>query len=175
MPATFSLTASDYKSLERAVLARFQRQQGRLNVAWFSQVFAWMFVTLAVVTFFNVRQRTPELSEAFGMILVFAVLGFLFASVRPWAGQWLYKKYVAASDFSFTAPQSVDVQNGMLVLDSATGSSTVPRSAIIDHSEDQRNYYLFITGVQAITIPKSAAAALGTNFTDYLAARPSEA
>jgi hypothetical protein len=102
------------------------------------------------------------------------VLGFLLASVRPLAGQWLYQRYVSASNEAFTAKQSVDLQDGSLVLDSTTGRSIVPRSAIIDCSDDERNHYLFITGVQAITIPKATAAALGTDFPDFLARRENE-
>jgi uncharacterized membrane protein (DUF485 family) len=175
MPVTFSLTASDYKLLERAVLARFQRKQGRFNSAWFAQMFAWMFVTLALITFFKQWQRAPEEAQAFGAVVLFAVVGFLFASLRPLAGQWLYNRYVAAWDHSFTKEQSIDLQNGLLILESATAKSAVPSFAIIDHTEDERNHYLFITGVQAITIPKVVGAALGTDFTAFLAEVPNEA
>jgi hypothetical protein len=175
MPVTFSLTASDCKLLERAVLARFQREQGRFNSAWFAQVFAWMFITLAVMTFFKQWQRAPDVAQAFGAVVLLAVVGFLFASLRPLAGQWLCHRYIAAWNHSFTKEQSIDIHNGVLVLDSETAKSAVPSSAIIDHTEDERNHYLFITGVQAITIPKAVGAALGSDFTAFLAAVPSEA
>lgn len=175
MRATFSLSKADYKLLERAVLARFQREHGRFNAVWFTQVFAWMFTTLAVFTFLKLWQRVPEMAQPFGVVVLFAVVGFIFASLRPVAGQWLYQKYVADWNRSFTAEQSVEVQNGSLVLHTETGTSSVQGSAIIDHTEDAQNHYLFITGVQAITVPKAAAAHLGADFTAFLAAVPSEA
>jgi hypothetical protein len=175
MAVNFSLAASDYKLLERAVAARFEREHGRLNVAFFAQVFAWMFITLAVFTFVKQWERSPEAGRTYGVMLLFAVLGFLFASARALAGQWLYRRYELASNHAFTEEQSVDLQGGSLVLDSATAKAVVHRAAIIDRSEDERNHYLFITGVQAITIPKTAAAALGAEFSAFLAGRVDEA
>jgi hypothetical protein len=175
MPAIFSLRKADYRLLELAILRRFQRVHGWLNVSWFMQVFAWMFITLAVFTFYKLWQRSPDTMQPFGTILLFAATGFLFASFRPLAAQWVYHRYVAASDPSFTAEQSIDIESGALVLQSSAGRSVVPRTAIIDHSADDRNYYLFVTGVQAITVPRSAAHELGTAFTDFLSARAGEA
>ena len=170
MSVKFSLVPSDYKLLERAVAARFEREHGRLHVAFFAQVFAWMFATLAVFTFFKQWERSPDVARGYGVIVLFGVLGFLFASARGLAGQWLYRRYVAASNKTFTAEQAIQIQDSSLVLTSATSSAVVRRAAIIDHSEDARNYYLFLTGVQAITIPKTAAAALGAEFSAFLAA-----
>ena len=175
MPVTFSLDSADYKRLERAVTVRFLRKHGRFNIAFFAQVFAWMFITIAAMTFYKQWEQSPEVAQGYGVVLLFAVLGFLFASARPLAGLWLYRKYVAASNESFAGEQSVDIVGRTLVLNSSTGMSTVPRSAIIDHSEDELNHYLFVTGVQAITIPKTAAAALGPVFLAFLAAPPGEA
>jgi hypothetical protein len=171
MPESFSLSPTDYKLLERAAIARFQRNIGRLNVAFFAQVLAWMFITLAVMTFFKLYERAPDAARPYGVILTLAVLGFVLASIRPLVGQWLYGKYVASSNDAFTSKQSVGFQDGSLVLESATVRSFVLPSAIIDYLEDERNHYLFLTGVQAITIPKAVATALGAEFTTYLAAR----
>lgn len=175
MTVKFSLAVTDYKFLERAVAARFEREHGRLNAAFFAQVFAWMFITLAVFTFFKQWERSPDAARGYGVIVLFAVLGFLFASARGLAGQWLYRRYVSASNGAFTAEQSVALQAGSLILDSATGKAVVHRAAIIDHSEDERNHYLFLTGVQAITIPKTVATALGAEFTAFLAGGANEA
>lgn len=175
MAVNFSLLASDYKLLERAVAARFERKHGRFNVAFFAQVFAWMFITLAVFTFFNQWERSPEVARTCDVILLFAVLGFLFASARALAGQWLYRRYVLASNHAFTEQQSADLRGGSLVLESKSAKAVVHRAAIIDCSEDERNHYLFLTGVQAITIPKTVAAALGTEFSKFLAGRADEA
>jgi hypothetical protein len=174
MSSNFSLDAIDYKRLERAVAARFLKVQGRFNVAFLAQVFGWMFVSLAVMTFFKQWERTPDVARTYGVILLFAVLGFLLASIRPWAGQWLYRRYVAASNEAFTANQFVDIQDGSLILNSTAGSSVVPRSAIIDYLEDDRNHYLFVSGVQAIIIPKATATTLGADFRAFLARRADE-
>jgi hypothetical protein len=175
MPESFSLSTKDYKLLERAAIARFQRHISRLNVAFFAQVFAWMFITLAVFTFFELYQRAPDDAHPYGVILLFAVLGFLFAIVRPVAGQWLYAKYIASANDAFTCKQTVWFDNGVLIIESSLGRSCVPASAVIDHSLDEQNHYLFLFGVQAITIPKPVASALGAEFTAYIEARASEA
>ena len=175
MPESFSLTKADYKLLERAAVARFQRHISRLNIAFFAQVLAWMFITLAVFTFFKLYERAPDSARPYGIILFFAVLGFLFACIRPVAGNWLYGKYIASANNAFTSEQTVWFDRGSLTIESSTGRSWVPASAIIDHSEDERNHYLFLTGVQAITIPKAVATALGKEFTAYMAAHTGEA
>jgi hypothetical protein len=175
MPESFSLSGADYKLFERATVARFQRHTSRLNIAMFAQILAWMFVTLAVFTFFKLYDRAPDVAGAYGIILLFAVLGFLFACIRPVAGHWLYGKYIASTNDAFTSEQTVWFEQGSLMIESSTGQSRIPASAIIDHSEDERNHYLFLTGVQAITIPKIVGAALGNEFTAYMATRASEA
>lgn len=175
MPVSFSLDATDFKLLERAVVARFERNHGRMNLAFFAQVLAWMFIALAAFTFFKQWERTPDVARGYGVILFFAVVGFLFACVRPLAGQWLYQKYVSAANSAFTEKQSVDLQDGSLVLESASARSVVRRTAIIDCSEDDRNHYLFLTGVQAIAIPKATAATLGAEFSAFLAGCAHEA
>lgn len=169
MAVKFFLAVTDNKLLERALAARFEREHGRFNAAFLVQVFAWMFMTLAVFTFFKQWQRSPDAARGYGVVVLFAVLGFLLSSARGLVGQWLYRRYVSTSNGAFVAEQSVDLQSGSLILNSATGKSVVHREAIIDHSEDQRNHYLFLTGVQAIVIPKTVAAALGTEFSAFLA------
>jgi hypothetical protein len=175
MPESFSLSSADYKFLERAAIARFQRHVGRLNIVFFAQVFAWMFITMAVVAFFKLYQHTPDDARPYGVIVLFAVLGFLLACAKPLAGHWLYGKYIASSNQSFTSKQTVWFEGGSLMIESASGKASVPASAIIDHSQDARNHYLFLTGVQAITIPKAVATALGADFTAFIAASASEA
>src|SRR3990167_5225227 len=107
MSESFSLSKTDYKLLERAAIARFQRHISRLNIAFFAQVFAWMFITLAAFTFFKLYQSAPDDARPYGVILLFAVLGFLFASVRPVAGQWLYGKHIAPANDAFTSQQNL--------------------------------------------------------------------
>lgn len=175
MSESFSLSTADYKLLERAAIARFQRHVGRLNIVFFAQVFAWMFITLAVFAFFKIYQRTPDDASPYGAILLFAVLGFLFACAKPLVGHWLYDRYIASSNQSFTSKQTVWFEGGSLMIESSNWKASVPASAIIDHSQDGRNHYLFLTGVQAITIPNRVASALGADFTAFIAARPSEA
>ncbi len=175
MSESFSLSTADYKLLERAAIERFQRHISRLNIAFLTQVFAWMFITIAVFTFFKLYQRTPEDAHPYGVILLFAVLGFLFACVRPLAGHWLYEKYITSANDAFTSKQTIWFEQGSLMIESSTGRSCIPASAIIDHSQDERNHYLFLTGVQAITIPQAVAGALGAEFTAFIAARASEA
>jgi hypothetical protein len=173
MPAAFSLDATDYKLLERAVTTRFQKTHGRLNAVFFVQMFAWMFITLAVSTYFKYSERVP--ASGYGVVLLFAVLGFLFANLRAPAGLWLYRRYALSSNEAFMAKQSVDLQNGSLILESFAGKSVVPRSAIIDHAEDDRNHYLFLSGVHAIVIPKASAALLGSDFSAFLKVHSGEA
>ncbi|WOB06931.1 hypothetical protein [Piscinibacter gummiphilus] len=175
MPATFSLDATDYNLLERAVIARFARSHGRLNATFFAQVLAWMFMSLAIFSFLRLSENQFGLQRAFGWILSFAAIGFLFSVVRPTIGQWLYKRYVLNASAAFFAQQSVAIEAGSLVLQSASGKSIIPQSAIIDQSQDERNHYLFITGTHAVVIPEVSAAALGTDFAAYLAACRGEA
>jgi hypothetical protein len=173
MPAVFSLDATDYNLLERAVIARFEKAHGRLNVAFFAQVFAWMFMSLAIFSFLKVHHFGTQ--RAFGWILSFAAIGFMFSAIRPTIGQWLYRKYVLNTNAAFFAQQSVAVEAGSLVLESASGKSIIPRPAIIDQSQDERNHYLFITGTHAVAIPKVSAATLGPDFAAYLEACRGEA
>ena len=173
MPQTFSLDRTDEKLLERVVAARFHRKVGRLNVSMIVQYFAWFFIGLAVMTFFKQWERTPQFARPYGMMLLFAVIGFLFAVIRPYVEQWLCRRHVAGANDAFTEKQSVWFQDGSLVLESLAGRSFVPPSAIIDYSIDERNHYLFLTGAQAIVIPRTVAVALGTDFTEYLGVRDS--
>lgn len=112
MAVTFSLAPDDYHLAERAVAARFEREQGRLNVAFLAQVLAWMFISLAVFTFFKQWERTPDTARGYGVIR---------------------------------------------------------REAIMECVEDERNHYLFVSGLHAIVIPKASAAALGAAFPAFLA------
>lgn len=169
MRATFSLTSQDYKRLERAIANRLQRSCGRLNLPFFSQVFAWMFITLAVTAFYKQWQRTPAEATPYVAIVVFAVLGFVFAAVRPLAAQRLYWKFVLESNASLTSKQSIEITGNIIVTQSPVARSEIPRSSIIDHSEDGHNHYLFLTGVQALIIPKHAAASIGSAFNEFLA------
>jgi hypothetical protein len=168
MPESFSLSTVDYKSLEHAATARFQRHVGYLNVVVFAQFLAWMFISTAVFTFFKLYQRMPEDARPYGVILLFAVLGFLLACMKPIAKHWLYGKYIASFNQSFMATQTVWLEDGLLMIQSPHGKASVPASAIIDHSQDERNHYLFLTGIQAIIIPKRVAASLGSEFTAYI-------
>jgi uncharacterized membrane protein (DUF485 family) len=174
MRATFSLSNQDYKRLEQAIARRLQHARGRLHLPFFVQVLAWMFITLAVMTYYKQWERTPAEAAPYGVILLFAVLSFVFATVLPLAARRLYWKYLFASNASFTVTQSVEIVGTWIVTESPVARSQITRSAVIDHSEDGHNHYLFVTGVQAIIIPKQAAASLGSAFTEFLALPRSE-
>lgn len=169
MQASFTLSAKDHELLERAVAARFQRKNGRLNAAFFAQMFAWMFITLAVMTFFKQWERAPETASPYGFIVLSAGLAFLLASAYPLLSRRLYMRYLKSENSVFMSEQTVEVDGESLLIHSRGGKAWVPRSAIIDHLDDERNNYLFISGIQAIVIPNSAAVALGADFSAFVA------
>ncbi len=175
MPVAFTLNATDYKLLERAVAARFHRTHGRLHVAFIVQVLAWMFMTMAAMSFYKLWLQDPQPAQPYGVLAGFALLAFLLVAVRSFAANWVYQRYVAASNASFSVSQTVEVRSTELLLNSSVANSVVPRTSILDYSEDDQNYYLFLSGVQAIVIPKDAAQSLGPGFAQFLAALRSEA
>lgn len=175
MPVAFTLNAADYKLLQRSGAARFHRTYGRLHVAFIVQVLAWMFMTMAAMSFYQLWQQDPQSAQTSGVLAGCALLAFLFAAVQPVAGNWVYQRYVAASNASFSVSQTVEVRSTELLLNSSVANSVVPRTSILDLSEDSQNYYLFLSAVQAIVIPKDAAKSLGPDFAQFLAALPSEA
>lgn len=174
MRATFSLTSQDYKRLERAIANRLQRSCGRLNLAFLAQVFAWMFITLAVMAFYKQWQQTPDEAAPYVAIIAFSVLGFIFVAVRPLAAQRLYWQYMLESNASFTSEQSIEITGNIIVTQSPVARSEIPRSSIIDRSEDSHNHYLFLTGVQAIIVPKRAVASIESAFNEFVALPRSE-
>ncbi len=156
MRATYSLAPEDFKRLDRAIAARFQREHGRFTLPYFAQVFAWMFISLAGFSYYKQWQREPFDAAPYGTLLLFAAIAFALVSIRPLLIQRLYWKYFLGSVGQFTQQQSAEIRENRLWLHSAVSQSSFPRNAIIDHAEDDKNRYLFLTGAQAIIIPKMA-------------------
>ena len=175
MPVTFSLEATDYARTERAVINRLQRKSGRFTLGWFTQVFAWMFISLAIFSFYKLWQRDPNALEPFVYILLFAVLGFLLAVLQPIAVHRTYNRYVAESNNIFSEPQHVAIEDRLLAFESSTGKSMFPPAAVIDHSEDDRNIYLFLSANHAVPVPKAVVDKLGESFNPFMAGRKNEA
>jgi hypothetical protein len=169
MQTTFSLRKEDHARLQCAVSARLERIHGRLHLPFFMQTIAWMFVAMGMMTFYSQWQREPIEATKYGVIVAFAVLGFLLSNFRPLTVHRLYQKYFFDSSPSFTMEQSVEFRGSMLVLESAAFRSEVLRAAVMDHTEDAHNHYLFISGVQAIILPKHVVVRLGNDLNDFLA------
>ena len=175
MRSTFSLTPEDFRRLDRAICARFQRDHGRLNLPYFAHVFAWMFISLALFSYYKQWQHEPSDAAPYGALLLFAAIAFFLVSVRPLLVQRLCWKYFLGSIGNFTQQQSAEITGNRLSLHSAVSQSSFPRAAIIDHTEDDKNHYLFLTGVQAIIIPKTSEPGFASELASFLSAPLSEA
>jgi hypothetical protein len=175
MRATYSLTPEDFKRLDKAITARFQRKHGRFTLPYFAQVFAWMFISLAGFSYYKQWQREPVDAAPYGTLLLFAAVAFCLLSIRPLLIQRLYWKYFLSSVGHFTREQSAEITDNRLWLHSAVSQSSFPRAAIIDHAEDDKNRYLFLTGVQAIIIPKMSDPAFERDLSSFLSKPLSEA
>lgn len=175
MRATYSLTPEDFRRLDRAISARFQREHGRLNLPYFAQVFAWMFISLAIFSYYKQWQREPTDAAPYGALLLFAAIAFVLVSVRPLLIQRLYWKYFLGSVGHFTQEQSAEITGDRLLLHSAVSQSSFPRAAIIDHTEDDKNHYLFLTGIQAVIIPKLSDPGFASELASFLSTPLSDA
>ena len=169
MPATFSLDDMDRKLLERAMAKRFRKIYGSLASS-FLRSCAFMFMGISVFAYYKQWEKAPEITQSSRMIFIFSIIGFFFAVIHPMVWRWFYRKHVRKNSIKlFTAQRTISFHDATLILSTSYVSSVIQRSVFIDHTEDKRNHYLFVTDAEAIIIPKSTATALGAEFSEFMA------
>ncbi len=175
MRATFSLSPDDFKLLERAIAKRMHRQYGLFTLPYLLNVVAWMFVGICVSTYAKDWNENRAPFEPYGVLLLLALLAFVIATVRPFAIHRLYWRYLLSSTSRLTEPQSVELAGESLRVETSTSVSEYSRHIFIDHTEDKNNHYLYITGVQALIIPKSAAPSMDEAVRTFMRAEKTDA
>jgi hypothetical protein len=159
---TFTLSRSDFSSFQKEVgkLVRKRLPRGR---SFLLQVFVWLFVGLAVSTYFRLYENAFEYRRAValtGGFIVAAAAAFVFGQA---VSARVVQRHLLLENGSLLAPQTLTLDENGLALSTLNGlsSSHYAWAAFIGRTEDARNLYLFLDASYALIIPKNVVAGAG--------------
>ena len=159
---TFTLTRSDFSSFQKEVGKLIRK---RLPRGWgfLLQVFVWLFIGLAVSTYFRLYENAFEYRRSValtGGLIVAAAAAFAFGQALSARA---VQRHLLLENGSLLSPQTLTLEEDGLALSTSNGlgASRFGWAAFIGRTEDARNLYLFLDASYALIIPKSVVAGAG--------------
>lgn len=156
--APFTLSAADFERVQKVALRRLGRKPGLSTVMFLMRASIWFSVGLTVAVYVRFMRDYSELPHLW-FVTCLVVLVFALMMVLPPISQAVWRKHVLAADGSFLAPQTMDITDSALLIESATTRFELRWEAFLAREEDEANHYLFLDAMQVIVLPRAVVAA----------------
>ncbi len=159
MVHTFTLTRSDFSSFQKEV-GKLVRKRLPRGLGFFLQVFVWLFIGLAVSTYFRLYENAFEYRRSVALVgglVVAAAAAFVFGQALSARA---VQRHLLLDNGSLLSPQTIAFEEDGLDLTTSNGlgSSKFAWAAFTGRTEDARNLYLFLDASYALIIPKNVVA-----------------
>ncbi|MDP9603963.1 UNVERIFIED_ORG: hypothetical protein J2W38_003759 [Variovorax paradoxus] len=155
---SFTLTAADYERLQKVVLRRLGRKPGLSAIMFWMRASIWIVVGLTVAAYVHFMRDYSELPHMW-FVTCLVVLVFVLMMVLPGISQAVWRRHLLAPDGAFLAPQTIDVTDSALLIESSTARSELLWGAFLARDEDDVNHYLFLDATHAVVLPRAVVAA----------------
>jgi hypothetical protein len=171
METTFTLGREDFSRFQKLLAKRFRAARGIFSGLFVVRVIVWIFVGLAVSSFFRMIEQHPELTGSLRIFGAFCMLAVAAVLILPLTQQSAVRKHMLRDDGPFLNRQTVRMSEELLTIQTTAGTNELRWSAILSVDEDSHSHYLFIDALQAVVIPKAAVEPFRAEFERRLAAQ----
>lgn len=168
MTSSFALQPKDFDRLQKVVGRRLQRKPGLPIVLFTVRVVAWLCIGMAVAAYARVLRAYPEL-DGLHVMAYLAVGAAVTIVAMPYISRAMMRKHMLAPDGAFLSPQTVQLTEQSLIVQSRTARTEMPWDRFLGLDEDDANYYLFVDAMQAFVLPRSVVAGIAEQFARHTA------
>ena len=168
MTSSFALQPKDFDRLQKVVGRRLQRKPGLPIVLFSVRVLAWLCIGMAVAAYARVLRAYPEL-DGLHVVAYLAVGAALTIVAMPYISRAMLRKHMLAPDGAFLSPQTVQLTEQALVVQSLAARTEMRWDRFLGVDEDDANYYLFVDAMQAFVLPRSVVAGIAEQFARHTA------
>jgi hypothetical protein len=156
MRLSFVLSKSDLTALHKIINRRLTALSGANSKLFFSNLFVWLPIGIAIATYGALYRKYPELSDDLTVVALAFSCGVALLVAAIFYKQHLYRNVMLSEHSWFLAPQTFELGPESLNVEGSYGSANYRWTSFIHYEEDNLNLYLFIDNAQALVLPKTA-------------------
>lgn len=158
MQHTFTLARSDFLSFQKEVGKLIEKNQPSRGWRLLWQVSAFVFLGLAVSTFFLLYDRAYEYRPLLAVVGGSMTLALVMLVIAIAVSTRLVQRNFLRDGGMLLTSQTIELEEEKLtsITLSGAGLSRFAWAAFIGRTEDEKNFYLFLEPSYGFIIPKSA-------------------